>query len=234
MTSISGVLTGLVLVMAAGSGTVGAAWAQSNSPTVVELFTSQGCSSCPPANTNLVKLSERPNVLVLSFAVTYWDRLGWKDTFSKPEFTDRQVVYEPALKQFGPYTPQMVINGQTTAVGNKLEEVDALISAAKPLSGPSLDLGTAMLSVGQGGSPTQEADVWLVIYDPNVVEVPVGRGENGGRTLPHTHVVHDLVKLGRWTGPAIDFPVTPAAPGLRNAVLVQTINGGPILAAATN
>ena len=86
----------------------------------------------------------------------------------------------------------------------------------------------------QGGSPTQEADVWLVVYDPNVVEVPVGRGENGGRTLPHSHVVHDLVKLGRWTGPAIDFPVTPAAPGLRNAVVVQTINGGPILAAATN
>jgi hypothetical protein len=206
--------------MTAGGSTVGAAWAQSSSPTVVELFTSQGCSSCPPANANLVKLSERPNVLVLSFAVTYWDRLGWKDTFSKPEFTDRQVVYEPALNQFGPYTPQMVINGQTTVVGNKLDEVDALIAAAKPLTGPSLHLGTAMLSIGQGIDPKQGAEVWLITYDPNVVEVPVGRGENGGRTLPHTHVVHDLINLGPWTGTAVDLAVPPAPPGLRNAVLV--------------
>src|SRR6476659_2571372 len=74
--------------------------------TVVELFTSQGCSSCPPANANLIELSKRPDVLALSFAVTYWDYLGWKDIFGKPEFTERQTVYEPALGESGPFTPQ--------------------------------------------------------------------------------------------------------------------------------
>jgi hypothetical protein len=92
---------------------------------VVELFTSQGCSSCPPANANLIKLSKRDDVLALSFAVTYWDYLGWKDSFGKREFTDRQAVYEPALGQSGSYTPQMVVNGRTTTVGNNLAENQA-------------------------------------------------------------------------------------------------------------
>src|SRR4051812_13355918 len=83
--------------------------------TVVELFTSQGCSSCPPANANLIKISNRKNVLALSFSVTYWDYLGWKDTSGKPEFTERQIAYEPALRQPGPNTPQMVFNGSATA-----------------------------------------------------------------------------------------------------------------------
>src|SRR3954454_16248479 len=81
-------------------------------PTVVELFTSQGCSSCPPANANLIELSKRPDVLALSFAVTYWDYLGWKDIFGKPEFTARQAVYEPALGEQYSFTPQMVIDGR--------------------------------------------------------------------------------------------------------------------------
>src|SRR3569832_2198047 len=93
-------------------------------PVVVELFTSQGCSSCPPANANLIELNKNPDILALSFAVTYWDYLGWKDSFGKEEFTDRQVVYEPALGKAGPFTPQMVINGKTTAIGNKLDEVE--------------------------------------------------------------------------------------------------------------
>jgi len=83
-------------------------------PIVVELFTSQGCSSCPPANTNLIAISNRKDVLALSFSVTYWDYLGWKDTYGKPEFTERQAAYEPPLRQASPYTPQMVFNGATT------------------------------------------------------------------------------------------------------------------------
>src|SRR5262249_57419236 len=81
-------------------------------PVVVELFTSQGCSSCPPANANLIELSKRSDVLALSFSVTYWDYLGWKDIFGKPEFTERQAVYEPALGERGSFTPQMVIDGR--------------------------------------------------------------------------------------------------------------------------
>ena len=208
--------------------------AAGKTPVVVELFTSQGCSSCPPANANLIELSKRADVLPLSFAVTYWDYLGWKDIFDKPEYTDRQVAYEPPLGQQGPYTPQMVVNGATTAVGNNLAEVQRLIDAAKPLDGPALSLAAGSVSVGTGSAPAAGADVWLVEYDPNLVEVPVARGENTGRTLPHTHVVHTLQRLGSWTGGAQSFDLSAAAQGLQTAVLVQTVHGGPILSAITN
>ena len=210
------------------------AFAQSHPAVVVELFTSQGCSSCPPANANLIALSERPDLLVLSFAVTYWDRLGWKDTFGKPEFTDRQVVYEPALDQFGPYTPQMVVNGATTAVGNRLAEVDALIAQASPLMGPSIDLVSDGLEIGAGVAPAAGADIWRVSYDPRKVEVPVGRGENANRTLAHTHVVHDLQHLGSWTGAAMHLALSAPSSGLHTAILIQQRHGGPILAAVTD
>lgn len=201
--------------------------------TVVELFTSQGCSSCPPANANLIKISNRKNVLALSFSVTYWDYLGWKDTYGRPEFTDRQVTYEPGLKQAGPYTPQMVFNGATTAVGNSLPEVELLLDNAPALQGPALDLKKDRIEVGSS-SAGGNADVWLVRYDPSVEKVPVARGENGGATLQHTHVVRRLDKLGTWDGRSASFSLPQANPGMKTAVLLQRPNGGPILSAITN
>lgn len=202
-------------------------------PIVVELFTSQGCSSCPPANANLIELSKRDDVLVLSFAVTYWDYLGWKDSFGKAEFTARQRIYEPALGQSGPYTPQMVVNGAVTVVGNNLAEVEDLVGRAVPPSGVEVQLLDGRVQIGRGAAPADGADVWLVSYDPDIVQVPVGRGENSGRTLPHTHVVHTLDHLGQWSGAASSFNIGNAEAGLRLAVLVQQKNGGKILAAAT-
>lgn len=224
----------VALLATAAIGLIPPALAASKTPVVVELFTSQGCSSCPPANANLIKLSQHDDVLALSFAVTYWDYLGWKDSFDAPEYTDRQVAYEPPLKQQGPYTPQMVINGASTAVGINLAEVEQLIGAAKPLSGPAVTLADGSVSVGAGQAPASGADVWLVQYDPNVVNVPVARGENTGRTLPHTHVVHSLKRLGGWTGSAISLDLPGAMAGLQTAVLVQAPHGGPILGVATN
>ena len=224
----------LPLALTASLGLAAPARAQSSPVAVVELFTSQGCSSCPPANANLITLSQRSDLLVLSFAVTYWDRLGWKDTFGKPEFTERQVIYEPALEQFGPYTPQMVVNGRATVVGNRLAEIDALIAAAPPLAGPSLSLEAGQLGIGAGSAPPAGADVWRVSYDPHTVAVPVGKGENSGRTLAHTHVVHELEKLGHWTGAALQMPLAPSPEGLRTAILVQQPQGGPVLAAITD
>jgi hypothetical protein len=200
---------------------------------VVELFTSQGCSSCPPANANLIELSRQPGVLVLSFAVTYWDYLGWKDSFGKEEFTERQRVYEPPLQQRGPYTPQMVVNGRATVVGNNLGQVQQLIASTPRPAGPPVTVSASAVRIGAGEAPAA-ADVWLVRYDPNVVEVPVGRGENTGRTLPHTHVVHSLDRLGTWSGAELSLTFGPAADGLRTAVLVQERNGGPILSVATD
>ena len=226
--------TPFVLISMLVAGLAMPALSASKTPVVVELFTSQGCSSCPPANANLIELSGREDVLALSFAVTYWDRLGWKDSFGQEIFTDRQRIYEPALGQRGPFTPQIVVNGATTAVGNDLTEVEQLIDAAKPLGGPLVALGSGSVAIGDGKAPVSGADVWLVRYDPKVVEVPVGRGENSGRTLRHTHVVHDLERLGTWTGAALSLQVPAASEGLRTAVLVQAMNGGPILAAVTD
>lgn len=203
-------------------------------PIVVELFTSQGCSSCPPANANLIALSRRSDVLALSFGVTYWDRLGWKDIFARPDFTLRQERYEPKLGRPGPFTPQMIVNGRADAVGNDLAEVQNLIANVSKYNGPDLTLSAGSVTISSAQAPKPAADVWIVRYDPRVVEVPVERGENRGRTLPHAHVVRDLVRLGAWSGPATVLPLRPAPTGLRTAVLVQLPNGGPILAAATD
>lgn len=202
--------------------------------TVVELFTSQGCSSCPPANANLIKVKDRPGVLALSFNVTYWDYLGWKDTFGKEEFTQRQVRYEPSLGRSGPFTPQVVVNGRADAVGARPGEIEQLISSGGHADGPSLSLAGGKVSIGAGPVPGGKADVWLVRYGKGIVEVPVARGENTGRTLPHANVVHSLTRLGSWTGDATALPLPAATGGLSTAVLVQVPGGGPILAAATN
>jgi hypothetical protein len=227
---------GMALLTASAiiSTSQGTAAADHQSPTVVELFTSQGCRSCPPANANLIKISDRANVLALSFSVTYWDYLGWKDTYGKPEFTQRQVDYEPALRQPGPYTPQMVVNGSTTAVGNDFSEVEALVAAARSSKGPSLALDGDHVEIEGGAKAVSDADVWLVRYDPRVETVPIARGENSGASLQHTHVVHRLDRLGTWNGAKTAFALPGKEAGLRTAVLVQEKNGGSILSAITD
>jgi hypothetical protein len=213
---------------------VGEVAAQQKRPVVVELFTSQGCSSCPPANANLIEIGKRSDVLALSFAVTYWDYLGWKDSFGKPEFTKRQYVYEPALGERGPFTPQMVIDGKASTVGYQMPEIESMIAAANTDGGPSIDLHPGNVSIGKVAGNAGKADVWLVRYDPDIVVVPVARGENRGARLPHSHVVHSLQRLGSWKGGAITLKFALAESGLRTAVLVQRPNGGEILSAATD
>ena len=199
-------------------------------PVVVELFQSQGCSSCPPANANVNKLAQRPDVLALSFAVTYWDQLGWKDGFATPANTQRQWDYAKGLGHSQVWTPQVVVDGRTDTVGSKPGEIDRLIAvAARPTTAPSVTLAEGSASVGSGAP--RAADVWLVRYDPRTLDVAIRAGENNGRTLPHRNIVKQLVKLGRWNGHAASYPLPPAAPGLATAVLVQGEGGGPILAA---
>ncbi|KAA1177275.1 DUF1223 domain-containing protein [Rhizobium tropici] len=226
------VVTGTVMCVTAGASH--GAPSDNRPLTVVELFTSQGCSSCPPANANLINLSKRDAVLTLSFAVTYWDYLGWKDTFGKQEFSDRQIAYEAPLHQSGPFTPQMVVNGTKTVVGNNLSELTALLSTVSHLKGPAITLGRSRTEIGHGDVPRTAADVWLIQYDPNVIDVPIARGENAGSTLPHIHVVHALKRLGQWDGSSTAFDFSKAPDGLRTAILIQEPRGGPILAAATD
>ena len=201
-------------------------------PTVVELFQSQGCSSCPPANANLNAIADRPDVLALSFAVTYWDQLGWKDTFGSPRWTARQWDYAHRAGRAQVATPQVIVNGSIAIVGSNARELDATIArAGPPRGGPGLAIEGNQLRIGSGVA-TQPSIVWLVRYDPHVRSVPIRVGENGGRTLPHRDIVRDLLRLGDWSGHSASLAI-PAAhePGLSSAILVQQGIGGPIIAA---
>jgi hypothetical protein len=202
-------------------------------PTVVELFQSQGCSSCPPANANLMALADRADVLPLSFQVTYWDQLGWKDTFATPAYTARQWDYAHGLGHSDVWTPQVVVNGRLDVVGVKHGEIErAIVRGDRGAGGPVVDIADDKVTVA-GHAPREPATVWLVRYDPRIVQVPIQRGENGGRTLPHRNVVRQLVKLGVWNGAARAFVLpSPDRAGLKTVVLVQEGRGGVILAAA--
>jgi hypothetical protein len=221
---------GLLAAMSSGSPAHGADAAH---PTVVELFQSQGCSSCPPANANVMALADRPDLLTLSWQVTYWDSLGWKDTFDDPAFTRRQYEYAAALGHDGVFTPDVVVNGRSDVVGSNRDELAALVRLGdRGDGGPSITVSAGQLDV-TGATPSAPARVLLVRYDPSILQVPIRRGENGGRTLPHRNVVRQVIDLGFWTGGAAHY-VLPIAtdPHLRSAVLVQTNVAGPILAAA--
>ena len=211
-----------------------AAAADRRQSTVVELFTSQGCSSCPPANANIIELSTHSNILALSYGVTYWDRLGWKDTFARPEFTERQVAYEKPLGQSGPFTPQVVVDGRANTVGNALAPLEALISESHRDNAPDVHIRGAAVSIGVGAAPAGGADIWLVRYDPRLVEVPVRRGENRGRTLHYKNVVHELALIGSWTGEAAALSLPEGERDLRSAILIQVRRGGPIVAATSD
>ena len=201
-------------------------------PTVIELFQSQGCSDCPPANANLNAIADRPDLLPLSFSVTYWDQLGWKDTFAKPAFTARQWDYAHAGDRAQVFTPQMIVNGRGVLVGSNRPQLDdAIRKFDRGNGGPHIVLVGDRVTIGTGSTP-RSGTVWLVRYDPRVQNVPVRAGENGGRTLPHRDIVRLLQPLGSWTGGTVSF-VLPAAtdPAYRSAILIQEGKGGPIVAA---
>ena len=224
-----------LLAAAVTAAAISPALAQpARSPVVVELFQSQGCSSCPPANAFANALSQRdPNVLVLSFAVTYWDQLGWKDRFATPAYTDRQWDYAKARNLRDVATPELVVNGRRSVRGTDREAfARELADGARDASGPSVSLAGNAVTVS-GGASAKAADVWLVRYDPREIAVPIRAGENSGRTLPHRNIVKQLVRLGAYTGTSAHFTLPPAPEaGLATAALVQVAHGGPILGAA--
>ncbi len=200
----------------AGTGTV-----------VVELYQSQGCSSCPPANAALNAIADRSDVIALSFAVTYWDRLGWKDTFADAAFTDRQYAYSAALKTDSVYTPQVVLNGKTAIVGNGQGEIDRAVAQAARLSkSPSITAANGAVTIGAGKG---NADIVLVHYDPRSQLVSIRAGENGGKKLPHKNIVRKLTTLGSWTGKAVSFKLPAKADAAwKSVILVQAKKTGPI------
>lgn len=219
----------LPLILTAGCGAQPTSAADIAAPAVVELYQSQGCSSCPPADAVLNALADRPDVLALSFAVTYWDQLGWKDTFANPAFTERQWDYARVAGRHSVATPQMIVNGRGVVNGGDRAEVEAALRRfARPADGPAISSGGGSIAIAAGKG---KAIVWLVRYDPRAIAVPIRAGENGGRTIVHRDIVRQLIRLGSWNGTRVSYRVLPAPPGLVSAVIVQRSIGGPIVAA---
>lgn len=214
---------------------VPAAQAQSpDRPIVVELFTSQGCNSCPPADEFLRELSARRDVLAIEFHVDYWDYIGWRDPFAQRHFTDRQRAYSRAMEQRYVYTPQMVIDGRFQEVGSDREAVLRLIERARTARGGALTIEAVQgerASVRVSGIVSGPAMVWAAVLDP-ANETDVLRGENGGRRLVNTNTVRRMQRLGTYNGTAEEFPMIACEPHQTVAIVVQGANGhGPIYAA---
>ena len=185
----------------------------------------------PPCERECDGVEQSARSSTLSFGVTYWDNLGWKDTFASPQYTARQWDYAHALRHTEVYTPQVVVNGRADIVGTNRAELEALIRREGNATGPSVDISNGSVAVGAGLA--KMAQVWLVRFDPNIEQVSIARGENSGLTLPHKNVVKQLVKLGDWNGKPASYHIPkPTQDGLREAVLVQAGPGGSILAAA--
>ncbi|TDK51273.1 DUF1223 domain-containing protein [Antarcticimicrobium luteum] len=213
--------------------------AQERGPVVVELFTSQGCSSCPPADALLRELAEREDVLPLALHVEYWDYIGWKDSFADPANTTRQKGYARAAGRDMIYTPQMVVMGQEDVVGARSMKLAELImhhmqAPALVLLSAGRDGAEVRISLRPASAPVEgPLDVHLVRYAP-LRHVEVTRGENAGQSLDYANVVDAWQTLGQWDGQG---PLTltfeaPAEAGARDAILVQRAGFGPILAAA--
>jgi hypothetical protein len=200
-------------------------------PVLVELYQSQGCSSCPPANANVNAIADRPGIVALSFGVTYWDQLGWKDTFAKPEYTARQWDYARFNKRANVATPQVWVNGRQTIVGSNAAQLSNTIAAARATA-PSPRIVSGAVAVPAGNAPAGGADIWVARFDPRVVQVPIRAGENGGRTLPHRNVVRALSRVGHWTGAEMRVALPAAIGGLSTAVFLQAGRGGPVLSVA--
>ena len=208
---------------------------QADKLVVVELFTSQGCSSCPPADALLAELTRQEGVLPLALHVDYWDYIGWKDDFARPEHTERQKAYAAAVGARSIYTPQMVVGGKDHVVGFKPGQLAKLlmvhsdmperVSAAATRNG-----GSVTVSVS-AAAPVAASDILLVRY---VAErsVDIRRGENAGQKLTYHNIVADLRPIGTWDGRG-EFSASVSAEGEGAfAILVQERNAGPIVAAA--
>lgn len=198
--------------------------AAADRPVVVELFTSQGCSSCPPADAVLATLADRPDVLPLAFHVDYWNRLGWADPFSARWATARQNHYATLWGTGQIYTPQAVVDGTSDVVGSDRTALEAAIAvAASSQSVPlALTAEASGLKVSVGGSAPAGAALWLVGFDDRH-DTAVRRGENAGQTLVNRNVVRSLVRLDGW---APGGTIATAHPdGDRAAVLLQGADG---------
>jgi hypothetical protein len=211
---------------------------------VVELFTSQGCNSCPPADAVLAELAGRGDVVALGFHVDYWDYLGWKDTLGSPENTERQKQYGRSFGKREVYTPQAVINGRVHVKGGKREAVaGALTELENRGEGMSVDINVTRsgesVMIDAAAAPGEKGDAHLVLvhFDP-IKAVEIERGENKGQTITYANPVTSVQTAGMWHGKAQRFELPRSEVNKKGgcAILLQSVNKeglpGPILGAA--
>ena len=203
-------------------------------PVVVELFTSQGCSSCPPADLFLTELAHnRPDVLALAFHVTYWNELGWPDPFSLEAATQRQSRYGERFGD-GSYTPEIVVDGRKDILGSSRSQVNAAIEAAEHESATLATISVRSTIDGLAvdvGAGAGSAELLLIGFDEKH-QTNVSGGENGGRTLTESNVVRSITPIGQWHGNPISI-VVHAPEGDDVAAILQTAAGDIVGAART-
>ena len=244
MTKISS-LGGLVVtgILSVASISVHAAGASSPKyPSVIELYTSQGCSSCPEADHLLNKLAERPDVIALSFPVSYWDYLGWKDTLARPENSERQRSYARILGDGEVYTPQAIVNGMQNCLGNRLADIETAVKSTAPLIGKEAVSLAARIEKGRlvidaGGAPSgsrhRKGKVWVASVLSSLT-VQITRGENAGNVVTYTNVVRELMEAGEWAGAPVSYALplnSLSKDGDVVVVFLQTEALGPIVGA---
>jgi len=237
------VLAALALVAVALQPTPAARAAGDTPPLLVELFTSQGCSSCRPADAYMEELARRDDLVALSMHVNYWDYIGWKDPFASNATTDRQRAYGRRLDRGQVYTPQIVIDGRDGVVGSNRRAVERAIDDARAAQRLRLRLridarlapdGGLVVVVPAAPSFKGAADVWLARFDAERV-TPVPRGENAGYVIRNVNVVRSLAHIGMWSGKPLEIDLPPdvlmAGEGGRDGcvVIVQIAGLGPVL-----
>ena len=210
---------------------------------VVELFTSQGCSSCPPADAFLGDLTKRGDVIALTLPVDYWDYLGWKDTLASPAYSKRQRAYARRRGDAQVYTPQMVVNGRQHAIGSHRSAVNRTIETEAKYAEKSWvkvklssDANAIMVSAGgyRGAGKAPDATLWLLLSSKKT-DVEIRRGENHGRNVTYHNVVRQMVPIGKWNGGAVkvELPKSDLMEGYDGCTAILQVNGaGPILGAA--
>jgi hypothetical protein len=201
---------------------------------VVELFTSQGCSSCPPADLLLGELARKPGIIALAYHVDYWDDQGWKDHFSLPQATQRQQGYVRRLAKSGPFTPQVVVSGDTSVVGSNRTAVEQAIAGDRDSLSVVLSKTGSSLLIQFAEAWREPMDVYLASYLSEAT-TKVASGENARRTLKHFNVVRSFQRLGTWNGKPQRMTVPLAslpADATGVAVILQRKNQGAVTGAA--
>jgi len=212
---------------------VAAAELKTNPTAVVELFTSQGCSSCPPADALLSEIGTRKDVIALAYHVDYWDYIGWRDTFGSAAFSQLQRDYAAARGKARIYTPQLIVNGSKDVVGSRRDDVGAALGGAELPVPISLDAHDGMLTISaKGDDRFAGSKIWLVTFKSDA-EVAIGRGENKDKVIDYSHIVRERHVVGMWdpnTGASLMLPVDDVlgADSDGAAVIIQQdANGDP-------